>query len=111
MIAIIIVIAPLFFVYRRFAETAFEHEKNRGLFGVTGAGIYIGAFLLFYFITGLLASPMIAQEVQDTAGTMNSKRAVYGWVVVFSSIGLASLATFIAYRLIIKSWKKDDFRH
>lgn len=106
MISILILVAPMFFIYRYYAELAFEHNRSRVGFGILGIGAYLLLYFVFSFISALIGASMIDITLDDTLATMNYKMQVLTWSVLFISIALSSLSIFFLFRILRNNWTK-----
>lgn len=106
MISILILLAPMFFIYRSYAELAFEHNRSRAGFGILGIGVYVVLYFVFSFISALIGASMIDVTIEDTLATMNYKMQVLTWSVLFISIAMASIGVFFLFRILRSNWMK-----
>lgn len=93
-----VIIGIAVFLYRHFAELAFEYNKQRTGFGALGVGIFIVGYFIFAFALGIV----IALTSPELLGDMTTV-----FIFEFGAIGLAAGIAAIVRAMLKKSWAKQ----
>ena len=99
MLALILFFAPIFFIWRFYAELAFEYDRSRWGFGMLGVGIYIVS--RFVFANGIVIITLNSGSVTTFDG--------YSTLILMANISamaLGSVVSTIFYYIIKRNWKK-----
>ena len=97
MLGLIILISICVFIYRSYAEMAFEFNKSRTGFGILGIGI----FVVMYFISAFTLGVVLA-----LTGNMPEDELTLTFLGEGVAIAGGALAVWITYSLIKRSWSK-----
>jgi hypothetical protein len=86
----------IYFIWKKFADLAFEFDKNRWLFGILGVISYYASYYLSAFITGIL----IGVFNPDLLNSIAQHEILFGILIIpFGILGMYGL--FVILR---KNW-------
>jgi len=100
MIILALIIAISTLLYRKYAELAFEHNKQRVGYGILGVGVFIGTYIISALIIGFIMGAAGMVIIDDFIITLLAELAV---------MGIGALASWTVLYFMRKSWEKNRF--
>ena len=110
MIALLIFLAPIFFMIRPFRDLAYDYRRHRGGYAFLAVGTYIFGYVFFGVIIGFTMSSMLEPTSEDTYSTYSQRLERSTWLMMFMAIIAASLSVVGLYYILKSSWKKNPKR-
>jgi quinol-cytochrome oxidoreductase complex cytochrome b subunit len=110
MIALLIFLAPIFFMIRPFRDLAYDYGRHRGGYAFLAIGTYIAAYIFFGIIIGFIMAATTQPTADDTLSTYTQRIERNSWLALFMIILAASLSVVGLYYILKSSWKKNPKR-